>query len=451
MIGYKKKSIKAKERKYQKTFGFALGKGDTDKMLVSKSSLNCDCRGGKLKTGIGFSPYLRNNAAISYKNENVREIYPVKVLSSDGTSYTEILLVMDESGYLSYYDTSTSTFKMKTICGENSHFFGIIGTDKKMTVALATWGRMDLLSESLVNKSTGLKGTGAACFFKHRLFCGVRPNLLYYSAPNDFSNFNESIDDGGWVNLGENYGESVAMCVFKDMLYVFFEYAIVRIRAVGSARDFAPQRLPYSGEKIFGRTVGVCGNAIFFLAKDGVYRFDGNVAERLETGIRISETYARKKFGCAAYNGKMCIRYYDEQDVGRTIVIYEDGKSWYFKEEIKGLSQAGARAMGMDGFLIKYLDDEGALPIDKSYYFYDCETDFGLSGTKTLTKLRFNGKGMFELTLRNGLKTFKKILKLTNGVVEVDFLERGEVFGIDIRLYQGARLDSITAEYRALK
>lgn len=451
MIGIKKEGVKPKERRYTKTFGFALGKGDTEKMLVAKNSRHCDCRDGKLQSGIGFSTYLRNNAAVTYRAKTAREIYPIKVLSTDGLSYTDSFIVSDENGFLYYHDTSSSSFKMKTTCGDNSHICAAIGADKKMTVAIAAWGKLDLMNQALAITSTGLKTTGAVCFFKHRLFCGVRPNVLYYSAPNDWTNFTESIDDGGWVNFGGDYGEMVSLCEFKDTLYVFFEYAIFRMRAAGSARDFSPERLRYGGDKIFGRTVGICGNVIFFLAKDGVYRFNGNVAERVETGITVSETYAKRKFSCAACGGKMAIRYYDKDDVGQTIIIYEDGKSWYFVDEIVGLSPCDGRAMGLNNMMIAYLDEKGTLPIDKTFYFNDCETDFGFSGMKTMSKLRFKGKGTFSLTLRNGLKETEKMITFKDGIAELALKERGDVFGVDIRLYAGTKIDNVTAEYQVLK
>ena len=451
MNGIKEKIVRLHEQKHVKKYGFSLKKGEEGDMLVAKSSLHCDCRGGKLKCGVGYSTYLRNNAAITYRNENAREIFIAKTLGADGVSYTEGFFVAEESGMLYAYDSSTKTFKMKTTCGDNSHFCSAIDSDKKVVNAIGAKGKLALMDDQLVVASTGLKGTGAVCFYRHRLFCGVQPNLLYYSAPNDWTNFEESIDDGGWVNFGHDYGEIVSLIVFRDQLYVFFERAIFRLQETGSARYFAPEQIPYRGGVIFGRTVGVCGNAVFFLTKDGIYRFDGTEVKFINTGITINEEYAQKKFGCAGYNGKMCIRYYDKNNEGKTIVIYEDGKSWYFTGEMRGLSQADGRAMALNNTMLAFLDDNGVLPIDKQYYFNDCETDFGTSKRKRITKIRFIGEGVFDFTLRNRGRIIEKSFTFKDGYAEFDLQERGDKFGVDIRLYQGAKVHEMAVEYYTLK
>ena len=448
---YSKQSVSLQEKKHVKSFGFALEKGNEKEMLVSKNSLYCDCRGGKLKCGVGLSPYLQNNAAIAYKNDTAREIFLLKKLKSDGYGYTENILVIDDGGSTYYYESSTKNFKLCTLSGENSHICSAIGQDKKIVNAIGAKSKLVLLDEGYSLTSNLLKGTGAVCFYRHRLFCGVQPNLLYYSAPNDWSNFEESIDDGGWINFGQDFGGIVALCTLKDSLYVFFEGAIFRLEEMGSARYFAPERIAYSGGRIYGRTVGVCGNTIFFLTKDGVYRFADNKVEFVETGIKINEEYATKKFSCASHNGKMCIRYFDETNTGRTIVIYEDGKSWYFTGEMRGLGQADGRAMALNNKMIAFLDDDGPLPIDNEFYFNDCETDFGTEKRKRVTKIRFEGKGVFDFTLRNGFRTVTKRLTFEDGKATLDLQERGTRFTLDFTLQQGARIDSMTVEYYTLK
>lgn len=454
MVGHKKEGVAAEERYYRKRYDFGLrGLGhrtaaEKGTRLTAQLAVNCDCRGGSLRNGLRMRSYLVGGSTVAYSG-TVQAVFPVRRLADDGNEYAETVAVVNESGGLYVYDETTKAFVFKTSGGGRARLTDSVGTDKRVTTVFAYDGGVKLLDEDLQVTDTGLTGTGAACFYRHRLFVGVKPSLLYYSAPNDFGNFTSSTDDGGWVSMYRGAGEIVALCEHRNMLYIFCEYGILRMAASGSAKHFSPTRLRYGGEKIFGSTVCVCGSAIFFLAKDGVYRMENDCAERLDEDVRADEAYERL-FGCASYGGRAYLRYVDGEGVSRVLAAHEDGKSLYYAIAADGLSGGGGRALARYTGKIVCLDDGGALPT-RTDTFQTAALDFGTTKRKRLIRLYFEGTGNFSVTLQNGTRSVRRTVRLTNGRAEQVFDERGESFYLTIALQRGARVDGMTVCYSVPK
>ena len=77
--------------------------------------------------------------------------------------------------------------------------------------------------------------------------------------------------------------------------------------------------------------------------------------------------------------------------------------------------------------------------------FRNAQTDFGIVGRKCLRKLRFEGSGYFDVTIKNGSRERTKRVTFNNGVAELYLYEYGENFNFDFVLGRRAIIENMTA------
>lgn len=104
---------------------------------------------------------------------------------------------------------------------------------------------------------------------------GGRRNAVWFSDDLDPTNWNPDPEEGGFVELEGEGGRLNRVVSFGGYVYVFRDYGIARISALGAQSDFSVSGLFVSSGRIYADTVAVCGDRILFLAEDGLYAFDG--------------------------------------------------------------------------------------------------------------------------------------------------------------------------------
>lgn len=110
-----------------------------------------------------------------------------------------------------------------------------------------------------------------------RLFATVdgEKNSVWFSDDLDPTNWSMSLDEAGFIELIDERGALLKVVSFLDYIYIFREYGISRLTAYGDQASFSVSNLFVSSGKIYANSVCVCGDKILFLARDGLYRFDG--------------------------------------------------------------------------------------------------------------------------------------------------------------------------------
>lgn len=307
--------------------------------LTPKETLNCDCREGKLATPFEGVKLLNfDGTQVVCDAPGIVRIGSGKVYNGEDKTYAERFFVLTEAGDF-YLQKSGDTafaqiasglegagierfadesFRYKIVLiGENSCLF--VKDDEDFDVAMLD--------------STAKTG----CFFKHRMFVGMRPSKLVCSAPGDELDFTESISDGGMIRFPCVGGSIVAIKAFEDALYLFFEYGILRVSVGGQPKDFTAEKLEYAGGKIFGRTVCLGNRGVYFMAADGAYRFDGENVERLLPEFVLAPKAETLLESGAAFTGRILLGYQTEKGY-RTLVVYEDGKDGFYMDDLPALS-----------------------------------------------------------------------------------------------------------------
>lgn len=146
------------------------------------------------------------------------------------------------------------------------------------------------------------------CIHYERLFAtvsGKESKTLWFSDDFDPTNWNISLTEAGTIEMADDLGPLNKVLSFKDYVYVFRDFGISKVSAYGNQEDFSVYQIYSPSGKIYENTVTICGDQIIFLAKHGLYSFNGYNITKIDTNINeyikgISNENAK---GCF-YGGK---------------------------------------------------------------------------------------------------------------------------------------------------
>lgn len=158
-------------------------------------------------------------------------------------------------------------------------------------------------------------GVGGVCGAVHgeRIFT-ANGFTLCWTAPLHPDGRAEGTQKMGHTDLPSADGSILEMISFRDELYLFRERGIAVLAVRGDALDFTAKHLPAPGEIAAG-SVRKCGNGIYFLSGNELYRFDGKKYERLNAGGfseldlegACTAVCGDRYFATARFNGENCI------------------------------------------------------------------------------------------------------------------------------------------------
>lgn len=450
MLKREKSALRLSQRAERVEYdGFALFESDKKGWLVASDSVNCDCRGGVLKGGLGVTLCLRDDGTVWDLSSAMPEadtyfLLPQK--QSDG-SYTEKL------GYISKYGTVFLYNEEKDTLSSRHAFSGrmkpLTTMDGDGIVRMAFVGNDGVY---LYNEEEGMTATeiGRAlpvgCVLKNRLFCAIAPFTIAYCAPLAPKDFSNTVDDSGSISLPREAGEIVALIALGDCVYIFYQYGISKLTPSGAAREFTVETVGYRGGLIFGESVGVSGEKIFFLASDGLYSFDGRGAKRTCENLTIKPIEAGQVCAHAENEGYYFLRFTAEDGEERGVVVDGESEEGYFAFAAKGLSSWRGKTYCFIDSAFHIVKPNAELPLSAKHSFVAENISFGAEGLKTLKTLRFFGEGRIVVTLSNGRRSKRTELTLGGGFADMRAYMRGERFTLSIVLKTGALLSGLQAE-----
>ncbi len=430
---------------------FSLQEGGK-RVLLAENSANCDCRSGKLKSGMGASVFVDSNGSThTCPVDNVVKLAIKKDYHEGDKRYIERFAALAADGKFYLQDASAGEYFVVSTGAQDAGIVQFAGSDSRYKLALIKKNSCVYFKDDDTFDIAPLEGTCRfGCFYNHRFFVGMLPSALACSAPENELDFTESIHDGGLIRFPNAGGTMVAMKPYSGYLYLFFERGITRVNVSGAVKNFTADTLSYTGGTILGKTVCAGSSGIYFMAEDGAYRFDGKKATRLLPDFVLVPSEKTGNERAVAFAGRIFLRYRTKQG-DRTLVVYEDGESGYYLDQMPVFyGEDGGRCLFMDENNVVYcLSETGERGVDG--IFADAWTDLGLSGRKTLTDLCFTGKGSFTLTVKTSGRSFTRTVTFQKGVANVKLSERGELFSFTISLPYGAEIDSMTATVAILQ
>ena len=433
---------------YDKFCGYATSEKGT---ICAVNTLNCDCRGGVLTTGIGIKPYLSNDGKkIDLLPAMPLQIGVIKQWDGSTATYKEILCFLDgRRSVFCVYPGTGSTVNSITAMSNLTKMFAMVDKDRRWRLVMVGHSGLSFFdSSNTYEKVRTDTMVESACVAKHRLFAGIKPDVLLYSSPDDERKMANSLDESGEIYFTWDVGCMVALKEFNDKVYVFFERGIAELECAGLGRDFKVRRIPYEGGNICGGTVGRCGRYIYFASIDGLWQFDGKKAVPVLRELEVKPSRSVTGNQAAVFcEGRLLIQYYDTQNSLKELVVYEDGKSGYFSTFKAALTECGDKAFCYVDDCVQVACFDGDLPELYKYNFETGEMDFGVIGQKVLQKLRFKGLGSFDFEIRCIDEVVKQTLVFEDGVAEMNFSWRGERFAMKFFLHKGAKIEGLEVEF----
>lgn len=447
----KRTPFSVKARKRYTRFRFSpderCGKG----VLGSCGFNNCEFTDEGVQCVPEWAPVYNQNG-VQYKCNitNPLEVGSWKVSHEDTDGYQDWYYVASVAGgFFTYkedkgmfYTVATGLNRMtvQPLMGEGYTYYAVFGKEQFLLVE-PSGHYITVFDEDVVS---------AGAYFRHRVFVGMKGGVLRYSAPEDFTEFSESVEESGSIRLANNGGEIIAIKVYNDALYVFFQSGITRLEIGGDPSEFYAEKIDYFGGDIFTRTICVCDHAIYFMAQGGIYRLKSKTPERVDVGVLLPNRTSGME-GCAIWKGMPLFRYKQLDGIFKTLALRADGGAYYMPD-LAGLSQAeNGKVLFVDGQKKLYhLVEPGNGLIWPSGYFNTVMTNLGYNGRKTLRNIRLYGEGEVEVGLISERRSFSKWLYFQNGTLEWKVCEPGEEFGFYFTLGRQSKLKEMVVEFETV-
>ncbi|MBE7100353.1 MAG: hypothetical protein E7364_01940 [Clostridiales bacterium] len=452
MIGVKKRPLgKVGRKEIIKFDSFILSDEEKAGSMRAKSSQNCDCTDGKISHGIALKPYKTASGTELYIGavSDVRMLFPLYASDALGNSVEDIFVLyqLDGKGYGRRYLNENSAWNTPSeYLLETAGVYALKPDGGVVSLLFNKSGCKYRNMEGFYISRGYRKSRGMACYCQNRVFVASGDREITYSDPAEPTEITKAENDGGAILRPLDGDVIVELLAKEDCVYVFYRHSIVKIEVTGEPKGFRVRPLGYTGGEIYGKTAVVCGAWIVFLAADGIYRFDGEKAERICKWMQVKVSTENPTFGRGRYLSNALISYTDEQGNLCTVAIEPEKKDGYFLAPLKGLTECNGRTFCVLMNKIMQVDEENRTSISVSCSFTSTEMDFGDKEKKTLKSVRLKGEGSVLLRVYCDTKTIGKELTFVNGEASFSPMLRGKKFSFGFTLGKNSCVEGLEAE-----
>ena len=452
-MGIIKEVFNAKTRSLKRECGgFSFGEtAGTGSKKCSGEGKNCELQDGVLTTGVGLGIYRMENGdelPLAANLPAADSFFYVYEKADEGDGYSKRLGFLSAAGSAYIYDFALDAFALwHTFGGRMKTVLAMDEAETPVTLFVGEAGVFAYANEGVLATEI-VEASPIACTFKDRVFCVDAPFNVRYSALLSPTDFSEKIDGGGRFCFPSEAGEIVGLLPFQEKIFVLYERGLSSFLAAGAPRDFRLEKIEYGGGKIFGSSAGVCsvgGEKAFFLAEDGLYRFDGEKVKKICLGLNISPLRGGQVCVHAEFEGKYFLVFTDKNGEKRAIVVDAESEEGYYAFAPESVGQAGGQALCALQNKVRFLCLDGDLPSGEEYVFLAKGLDFETDGVKTLKALSFTGEGAFTLTVSNGRTEKTCVVAFDGGRANVAIGLKGEIFSLKFVLEKGARVQKTEA------
>lgn len=225
---------------------------------------------------------------------------------------------------------------------------------------------------------------------------------LWWSGVNGIKDWEEKIDGAGWLYTEVELGEIYNLVLFKDGLAVIKKFGITLLDIGGAPEDFK-ELVTVSTPVIYQKCSVVCGSKLYFYTVDGLYAFNGTVAEKVETegaSEFTSAVYATTYGSCVFFAGT-------HKGLGRGVILVYDteDKTSYF------IDVAATALLAGDGMYA--FKKGGAVKLGKGLQYTYQSEEFGRFSKrkKTLESIFIDCEEEVDITVftERGSRLFKGV------------------------------------------
>lgn len=311
-IKYPKKKLKTI---CYNVFGTLLNLDDDDsKMLCNQAKLayNISTEDGVIKPGYGFSQLhiplsysTTEEMIVDWGETEKHKVWHFKYYDEVNDVSAHRIFWTSSSGKVSYCalnSVSPSCIDLTSIPVSSEEPIGINYRYNNIDYFLFSYstGLYKITQNHVQEINTQLPKFVSLCNAYNKMF-GILEGArleIFYSGILDPTNW--TLDEST-IKLTSERGPCNKLIFFNDYLYVFRDFGITRISQYsGSYAKFSIEELFLTSGKIYSETVVKCGDIIMFLAKDGIYSFNGTTTQKLD--FKFENDVIDNDNAVAAYN-----------------------------------------------------------------------------------------------------------------------------------------------------
>lgn len=434
---------------------FTMREKSGDGVLQGAECLNCETEQNGLSCGVALSTYKTPLGREVRVEEGlaVKKVFPLYAAGKNGAGLENLFVLFTKDGhaYSQRYVDSESAW---TAAGRSSSDVACVYATKPSGEVISV-----LLSEEGCKyqdvdgffSSKGYKtGRAMACYCQNRIFVVSGDKEITYSDPAEPLEATRTENDGGTILRPLDGDKIVDLVANGSTVYAFYRHNIVKITVTGDPREFAVRSLGFTGGEIYGGSVVCVGKWIVFLAYDGIYRFDGEKAERICEYLGVKSSVETRKFGRGRYMDKALLSYVDGNEKLRTVAIDPERKTGYSITPLESLTECNGRTLCVINRKIMVLGEQGGNPPTAGYVFKSKEVDFGSAERKTVKTVRLKGTGYVLVNVIADGKSYSKIVDL-DGANSFSLNARGKKFAFQLTLNAGAKVENLEVNVAFLK
>lgn len=342
---YPKPLVTKKVKNYTINFSaFASGMNtEVDEGILpykyAKKCYNYTVENGALKNGIGFEPLslpvssddITTERLITMEpNQSVKALWVFKYFDTKTNKPDYKLLFYTEGGIIRWTNLVGQypyTFEIASFIYSsgvpNAVNYRLNGIDV-MIFSSTTDGMWTYNGNHNAQKIEDGPSIVSMCLHYERLFAIIENgerNRLSFSASLDPTNWNQTLEEGGFIDMLDERGPLNKVVSFNDYIYVFRDFGVSKVSAYGDQTSFSVSHLFISSAKIYGNSVCVCGDRIMFLNRDSIVSFDGYNTTKLKLGIdSLFDGVSNDNCSALYYDGKYYLacrlNFNDNQKIG---------------------------------------------------------------------------------------------------------------------------------------
>ena len=397
----------------------------------SPNAINVDCSQGTLmrSKGIGevLFEYNGTEKPVSLLPSSVVRFFEFRESGKQKTGYNNFYFsATDGNLYRFVYNANNDCFDASvvasdvTVGGKYTYFtqYKYLSKDRALLGGDETEPYLYEAQTGTYSRLTGgnLPKMSRTAMHYSRMF-GVgdktHPQRIWFSAPNSYCNFETTQEEGGYIDITDNIGDTIDVLSFFDTLYVFCRYGIVALNTPSQLIDYSVENVFYSDSEIIPGSVCVCGDNIFFATRYGIYEFNGISVRCISTKLRnffLQNNLATDEVCSVWYAGCYFVSFLSRASEKRGMLIYDCLlDSWQIMDNVFVSALAVLRDNGKEK-LVCALDGGrqiglwGETKNDSAIasVWQSPQNDFGLPATKKrFRELHFIacGSGKIEITL----------------------------------------------------
>ena len=280
--------------------GYTTGVGD-NKLGLTKSRycVNYKATDGDLTQVYGTRSARLDLGATTFSIKKFDGIVvgAYKYEYSTGGVFDNRLLVYLSNGELYMFYVDKGTHEPVLISNSVTMIYGAYSyrLDNEDVMIIATRTGYYILRDTELTLVENAPVVVDFCLHNERVFAIQQnePYKIRFTGSMDPTLWDIDLNGGGYIEYTKNLGALKKVISFLGYLFVFREYGIERLSTYGAQPDYETVTVYSSSDRIYEKTVCVCGDKIVFLSEKGLHLFDGANVNKV-SGVVEPEDFLSK-------------------------------------------------------------------------------------------------------------------------------------------------------------